>query len=194
MKFFYFLVDWEGKYSAQLHEYFFDKGGAFLYGLLVALAAALIFALVYYFALGRSVVTAKMGNWWVCGILALAITFSISDFVIIGLDPTQKEYGQPQKLEKKLTYKYSFYRSMDRAVKPGKGTLIKNGMLESEKQQLVYEKKKIVANLNKGKDVRYTYSINTTIWCAVFFFLISLAIKGFSAAAKDKPILWPYKP
>ena len=193
MKFFYFLVDWDGKYSTLLHEYFFEKGGAFGYGLLVAVAAALILALIYYLVLGRNVTTAKMGNWWICGAVALAVTFSISNWMIIGQEPSQREYSQARNLENKLTYKYSFYRSMDRAIKPGKGTLIKDGMLDSEKQQLVAEKKKVATNLNQGKDVRYMFSFNTTLWCAVFYFIASVLFKGFSQAAKTKPIKWPYK-
>lgn len=192
MKFIYFLVSWNGKYSTALHEYFFVKGNAFLYGLALAAVAALVFALIYYFVLGRNVKSAKMGNWWICGILALAVTFAVSDFLIIGQQPKQTEYSNSKKLEKKLTYKYSFYRSMDKAVKPGNGTLVKSGMTQNEKAQLVQEKKKIETALNKGKDVRYSYSINTTFWCAVFFFLFSIGLKGFSEAAKTKPIKWPY--
>lgn len=192
MKFFYFLVSWDAGNSAKLHKFFFEQGDGFLYGLLLAIISALVFALIYYFVLGRSVKTAKMGNWWICGVLALVVTFCVSDFILIGQQPTKKEYAKAKGLDSKPTYKYSFYRSMDKAVKPGKGTLIKSDMLQDEKEQLVKEKDKIATNLNKGKDVRYPYSINTTIWCAIFFFLFSMVLKGFSEAAKTKPIKWPY--
>ncbi|MDE6409355.1 MAG: hypothetical protein K2K81_03805 [Muribaculaceae bacterium] len=192
MKFFYFLVDWDGKYSSKLHEFYFEHAGGFTYGILLALVAALILAIVYYFILGRSVTTAKMGNWWICGIFALVVTFLVSDFVIIGQEPTKKEYSHGKELEKKLTYKYSFYRSMDKAVKPGNDTLIKSDMTPGEKQGFTTEKKKIATNLNKGGDVRYTFSVNTTIWCAIFFFIFSMLFKGMSEAAKTKPIKWPY--
>lgn len=195
MKIFYFLVNWDGANSAKLHEYFFVKGNGFLYGLLLAAVVALVVALVYYFVLGRSVKSAKMGNWWICGIIALAVTFCVSNFVFIGQEPTKKEYAEGKKLENKITYKYSFYRSMDRALKPSKvpgETLIDKGVTKIEKEQLKAEQKKIAQNLNQGKDVRYPYAINTTIWCAIFFFLFSMLFKGMSQAAKTKPIKWPY--
>ena len=192
MKFFYFLVDWDGKYSTQLHEFFFENAGGFSSGLILAVLIALLMAIVYYFVLGRNVTTAKMGNWWICGIVALAVTFILSDFVIIGLEPTQKEYSKAKELDNKISYKYSFYRALDKAVKPGNGTLVKSTMTQNEKESLMKEKKKIVTNLNKGADVRYTFSFNTTFWCAVFFFAFSLLFKGMSEAAKTKPIKWPY--
>ena len=144
------------------------------------------------FSQRHNVTTAKMSNWWICGILACAVTFLISDFGIIGHEPTQKEYSKGKELDKKLTYKYSFYRSMDKAVKPGNGTLINSDMTPGEKGGLIKEKKKVVSNLNKGGDVRYTFSFNTTIWCAIFFFGFSMLFKGMSEAAKVKPIKWPY--
>lgn len=192
MKFFYFLVDWDGKYSSKLHEFFFEHANGFLYGILLALVAALVFALVYYFVLGKNVTTAKMSNWWICGIVACAVTFLISDFVIIGQEPTQKEYSKGKELDKKMTYKYSFYRSMDKAVKPGNGTLIKSDMTPGEKEGHIKAKKQVVSNLNKGGDVRYTFSFNTTFWCAIFFFAFSMLFKGMSEAAKTKPVKWPY--
>ncbi len=195
MKYLYFLVDWEGKYSSKLHEFFFEPKG-FAYGLVLAFVAALVMALVYYFVLGRKVTTGKMGNWWLCGVIALLATFFISDYVIIGQEPTKKERSNSKKLNSKLTYKYSFYRSLDKAVKPAKKseeTVLQAGWFQGEKDECIATKNQIVDKLNRGGDVRYPFSINTTIWCAVFYFLFSIIFKGMSEAAKTKPIAWPYK-
>lgn len=194
MKFLYFLVQWNNSNvnSTKLHNYFLEQGGGYSDGLILAVVVALALAIIYYFVLGKSVTTAKMHNWWICGIVALCATFSVSNFVFIGAQPTKKEYAKAKSLEGKITYKYSFYRSMDRAVKPGKYTLIKPDMLDSEKEALVAEKKVIAHNLSKGKDIRIPYAVNTTIWCAVFYFLFSMLLKGLSKAAKTKPVKWPF--
>lgn len=194
MGIFYFLVHWNtaNVNSTKLHNYFLEQCSGYSDGLILAVAAALALAIIYYFVLGNNVTTAKMHNWWICGIVALVATFCVSNFVLIGVQPTKKEYAKSKSLENKITYKYSFYRSMDRAVKPGKNTLIKNDMLDSEKEALVAEKKVIAQNLSKGKDIRIPYSVNTTIWCAVFYFLFSMLFKGLSKAAKTKPVKWPF--
>lgn len=190
MKFFYFLVNWpgnKGQANFDLHNYFFVEQGGFTYGLLIALAAALIAALVYYFVLGKNVTTAKMGNWWICGIVALVATFCISDFVLIGKDSGK---GSTRNKTEKITYKYSFYHGMDKAVSPKEG--LKGYSTTNKKEDLRKTQKEITKKLNKGGDVRYPYSLNTTIWCAIFYFALSMLLKGFSEAAKTKPLKWPY--
>jgi hypothetical protein len=207
MKFFYFLVHWDQNAlkSKELHDYFFINGNGFVIGMVLAVLAALVLALIFYFVLGRNVRTANFTNWLVCGIAAIAITFGVSDFVFIGKEPAKKEYANQKQLDKKLTYKYSFYRSLDKAttaprvdghnkerISGKQKTLLKANSTLSEKKAYMTAKNTIVQDLNKGRDVRYPYSINTTIWCAVFFFLFSLVFKGMSVAAKTTPIIWPY--
>lgn len=184
----YFLVSWgkQNKAAQALHDYFFNDQGAFTYGILIALGIALIAAIVYYFVLGRNVTTAKMQNWWICGIVALAATFCISDFVIIGSNKVGAK-------KETITYKYSFNKALNEAPTSkefnSKHREFKTSVRKADLRQA---KDKIQKELKKGGDVRYPYSLNTTIWCAIFYFALSMLLKGFSEAAKTKPLKWPY--
>ncbi len=191
MSFFCFLVSWSGKYSEQLHNYHFITNSGFATGLLVAFVIALVMSALYYFVLGSSVTTAKTANWWICLIIACIACFSVSDFILIGREPSKKEYANAKNLDSKLTYKYSIYKSLDKALKPNKDGIVK-GMTAKEKESIQTEKKKIAQKLNQGGDVRMMFDLNTTIWCAIFCLILTVPFKCMSPKAKTKPYKWPF--
>ena len=53
-------------------------------------------------------------------------------------------------------------------------------------------KNEIIEQLNQGDDVAMNLGLNTAIWSGVFFYILSILIKGFSVNGQAIPHLWPH--
>lgn len=184
-KLFFFVTSSDAwKSTRNFHENFFVDHNGFLYGLLLALVVALLLVVCFYFGCANSKrdnSIATIPVW--CGTLVATglIVFLIANFVLIGksnITSTQSVF-----------YKYSFYKAnTEYVVEKTRGN-----SNEQLAKKLTTDKKTIEINLNRGKDVRYAYSMGCAVYSLLFFYLLSLGIKGFTYQGSTIPHVWPHK-
>jgi len=157
------------KDGLNFHKYYFVDNNGFLYGLLLALAVAVIVAAVYYFGLARNVAFCKTKFWWVSLICAFVISFFGANFALIGTKQSKPSI--------------SFYQNIeDRFKDQGQ----KKNMIGKEDQ---YRKKRseIIKKADKWGDVRLSYDLTCGVWAIIFFVGSSAVFKRFSPGATQIP-------
>lgn len=184
-KLFFFVTNSDAwKSTRNFHENFFVNNQGFFYGIVLGLVVAAIMAAIFYFGLcnnKRESASASIPVWG--GFLAgtAVIVLLVANFVIIGKPGTTDINS--------IFYKNSFYKANNEyVIKQTKNT---------PNQQFVTaynnDMRTINENLDKGKDVRYAYDLGCAVYSILFFYLISLLIKGFTINGLAIPHLWPHK-
>ena len=185
-KLFFFVTSSEAWKSdtSHFHDNFFVTNGGFTSGLIAALVVAIACAMAFYFGCAnnkRSVKYASTGVWAGFMAGAFGITFLIASLVFIGKSSSTSPSSP--------LYKFSFYKANTEY-------LIKqtsNNPNQQLVQKLNTDKQTIQSNLDKNKDVRMPYSFSCAVYALLFFYLISLCIKGFTISGIAIPHLWPNK-
>ena len=184
-KLFFFVTSSDAwKNTRNFHENFFCDNNGFLYGILVALVVAIFLAICFYFGLANNKRDNAMANIpvWLAFLAGTAIlVFLCANYVLIGKSNTLNP--------KSIFYNYSFYKdNTEYVVKQTSGN--PNEQLVTK---LNSDKQAIDTELNRGKDVRYLFSIGCAVYGLLFFYLLSIAIKGFTYQGVSIPHLWPHK-
>ncbi|MBP5547868.1 MAG: hypothetical protein J6X58_03115 [Bacteroidales bacterium] len=186
MKSIFFLVGGMEQYADDygFHENFFETSGGFTTALIIAAAFAVICAIIYYFGLCMSRKTIKCATlpvWITILVLSGALTFVTTNTILIGSDD---EEGS----ETSLTYAHSFYRNLEDYY-----IEISEEAPETEQEAMMECKNQIVEQLNQGEDVALMFNLNAAIYALIFFYIVSLIIKGISVNGRAIPHLWPHK-
>lgn len=184
-KIFFFVSNSKAwKETAKFHENFFLDHNAFLYGLIIAIVVALVMAAIFYFGCcnsKKSNAQANMGVWAGFLIVTGVLVFLAADFSLIGKSGTKNT--------KSVFYKYSFYNANEKYLV----LKTRNNQNQLECQQYQQDKDKIETELNRGGDVRYSFSIGCAVYSLIFFYIFSLLMKGFTYQGVAIPHLWPQK-
>ena len=162
------------------HAHFFEESGGFAIALAIAGGAALICALVFYFGLCTSLKTIRSASlpvWIVFLILSAGVSFVAADQVLIGSEPEDDSE----------VVSSNFYADMEDYYLE-----MADEAPTSEQEKMNKAKNEIIEQLNQGDDVAMMLGLNTAIWSGVFFYILSILLKGFSVNGVAIPHLWPH--
>ena len=184
-KLFFFVTNSEAwKSTREFHENYFISHGAFTVGLLTAIVLGLVLALAFYFGCCNKRDEDSMANLGVwSGFLFVTgiIMFLVANFIFIGKSNVADS--------RSLFYKYSFYKANSEFVIEK----TRNNQNEQQVAEYTTARQIVETNLNKGKDVRYSYSLGCMVYALLFFYLFSICFKGFTYHGVAIPHPWPYK-
>lgn len=203
MKNVFFLVSGMSQYkdSFGYHANFFETNGAFAIALIAALIMAVVCAAIFYYGFCMSSKTFKVATlptWIVTLIVAGACTFLFTSQALIGHDggslsddEDMEEVDASEVDEGNASSKiHNFYVDMENYFN------IKSqeeDITEEEINELMEEKENIKEALNQGEDVALMFNLNATIYALIFFYIISIIMKGFTVNGVCIPHKWPHK-
>lgn len=162
------------------HVHFFEEAGGFTTALIIALAVAAICAVIYYFGLcmsHKTINAATLPVWIVFLLLTAGISFVVSDQVVIGNEPDD---------DSEITAS-NFYADLESYYID-----LSDGAPKTEAEEMNKVKNEIIENLNQGDDVNLMLGLNTAIWAVLFFYILSVALKGFTTTGVAIPHLPPH--
>lgn len=187
MEYIYFWVTkftdaWGDKYG--FHANYFNgplQSGSnwFFWGFLIILGVAAAVAAGFYFGLcnGRSNKNATLTNWLIALVATGVIAFCFSHFIVIGQGVDGKAGSGFYKANQQYCMDYCLQNK-------------NNPQVVSDCR---VELNKITNQLQKGNDVALPYDLTNVILSLLFFWIISIFIKGFSVHGASVPHHWPMK-
>lgn len=177
MEILYYFVRQSEAWEPKFHDNFFNGQLGFMYGIILALAVAVIAALAFYFGCCNSKNEVKYANnttWTIVLLAGVVVAAVLGDIVIIGHDTHS-------------ILVTNFYEANEEYYM----TQVSGSTDQNFINEMATTKTNIASALDKGNDVRLPFDITTGIWCAVFYFIISLLIKGITINGKVIPVTWP---
>ena len=145
------------------HIHFFEETGGFTTALIIAFAVAAVCAVIYYFGLCMSHKTIN------------AATLPV--WIVIGSEPEE---------DSEITAN-NFYADLESYYID-----LSEGAPKTEAEEMNRVKNEIIENLNQGDDVALMLGLNTAIWSIIFFYILSVALKGFTTTGVAIPHLPPH--
>lgn len=162
------------------HAHFFEEAGGFSTAFIIAIAVAAVCAIIYYFGLcmsEKTIATATLPVWIVFLVLAGGVSFFASDIVVIGSEADE---------ESEITAN-NFYADLESNYID-----LADGAPKTEAEEMNRAKNDIIENLNQGDDVAFMLGLNTAFWSVLFFYILSVVLKGFTVNGLAIPHLWPH--
>lgn len=201
MKYFFFLVSGLEKYKDAYgyHDHFFQTSGGFLWAIGAAFVVALVCAIVFYFGLCNSRKTFKaatMPVWVVTLIITGVVTFLFTSQVLIGHgsgaigDDEEEEVDAAANNGASQGKLHNFYVDMEQYYNQ---SALNEDITSDELDDRLQVKEEIIENLNQGEDVAMLFNLNATLYALLFFYIISLILKGFTKHGIMLPHKWPHK-
>ena len=203
MKSIFFLVSGMSQYkdSFGYHANFFETNGAFTIAFVAALIIAFVCAAIFYFGFcmsGKTFKAATLPTWIITLIVACACTFLFTSQVLIGHDSSSFSDDE-EEVEDDVagidegnanSIFHNFYLDMENYYNIKSQ---EDDITEEEINELMDEKETIKEALNQGEDVALMFNLNATLFALIFFYIISIIMKGFTVNGVCIPHKWPHK-
>lgn len=162
------------------HAHFFEEAGGFTTALIIAIVAAAVCAVIYYFGFcmsHKTINAATLPVWIVFLLISAGVSFVAADQVVIGSELEEDSEVAANNFYADLESHY-----LDISI----------GAPTTEAEEMNAVKNDIIERLNQGDDVAFVLGLNTAIWALVFFYLLSIILKGFTTTGVAIPHLKPH--
>lgn len=184
-KLFFFVTSSEfWKNNFDFCDNFFNIHNGFLTGLAIALGLALLLALLFYFGCANNKHEGQLATIpvWV-GFLAgtFILTTVCANYILIGKSSTTPQDS--------MFYSHSIYKATtDYVIKK-----TSNNPNEDQVKKIVAQQTQFNKTLDQNGGVRWSFSLGCGVYSILFFYIISLLVKGFTYGGVAIPHLWPFK-
>jgi len=162
------------------HAHFFESAGGFTTAFLITLAVAAVCCIIYYFGLcmsNKTIQAATLPVWIVFLLLSAGISFVATDMIVIGSEVEEDSEATSS----------NFYADLDSYYID-----LASDAPKTEAEAMNEAKNDIIQALDQGDDVALMLGLNSAILAVVFFYILSIILKGFTTTGVAIPHLKPH--